>query len=107
MADDGRTETGAVASAGQKRRRSAESEWDDDGDDDGNDSGNGDDDGDGGGSSGSSNGATLLEAASQGEATAVTAGEMLKKKEGRRGKDNHNAKEMKQKLQRRVAGSVT
>ena len=64
MADDGRTETGAVASAGQKRRRSAESEWDDDGDDDGNDSGNGDDDGDGGGSSGSSNGATLLEAAS-------------------------------------------
>ena len=88
VADDGRAEAGAVASVGRKRRRSAESEWDDDGDDDGNDSGNGDDDGDGGGSSGSNNGVTLLEAASQGEATAVAAGEVLKKKKkGRRGKE--------------------
>ena len=74
----------------QKRRGSTESEWDENGDDDGSD-----------------DGATLLEAAAQGEATAVTAGEMLKKKEGRRSKGNHDAKEMKQKLQRRVAGSVT
>ena len=96
-----------MASVGQKWRGAAESEWDGDGDDDDKDSGNGDDDGDGGGSSGSRNGATLLEAASQGEATAVTAGEMLKKKEGRRGKGNNDAREMKQKLQRRVAGSVT
>ena len=43
----------------------------------------------------------------EGEATAVTAGEMLKKKEGRRGKGNNDAREMNQKLQRRVAGSVT
>ena len=108
VADDGRAEAGAVASVGQKRRRSAESKWDDDGDDDGNDSGNGDDDGDGGGSSGSNNGVTLLEAASQGEATAVAAGEVLKKKKkGRRGKGSHDAKEMKQTLQRRVAGSDT
>ena len=46
--------------------------------------------------------------ASQGEATAVAAGEVLKKKKkGRRGKGSHNAKEMKQKLERRVAGSGT
>ena len=83
MADDGRTETGGMASVGQKWRGAAESEWDGDGDDDDKDSGNGDDDGDGGGSSGSRNGATLLEAASQGEATAVAAGEVLKKKKKR------------------------
>ena len=44
----------------------------------------------------------------QGAAAAAAAGEVLKKKKkGRRGKGNHDAKEMKQKLQRRVAGSDT
>ena len=46
VADDGRTETGGMASVGQKWRGSTESEWDENGDDDGSD-----------------DGATLLEAA--------------------------------------------
>ena len=43
-----------------------------------------------------------------GEAAATAAGEMLKKKKkGKRSKGSHNAKEMKQKQQRRAAGSGT